>query len=78
MGLEKVGFTEGYDFDLKKWFNAASIFVKIILQRCSFYPNINGLSVFFLESRHKKCRILGGIRHLSPANSLLWAFGVGV
>ncbi len=46
-GLLKVGFTEGYDEDLKKWFNAASSFVKIILQRCQFFQNNKGLKCFF-------------------------------
>ncbi len=27
-GAEKVGFTEGYDVDSEKWFNAASLFCR--------------------------------------------------
>jgi hypothetical protein len=54
MGYEKIGFTEGYDVDPKRWFNAASTFVKIILQRCSFYRNIKDVNDFFLELRGKK------------------------
>jgi hypothetical protein len=47
MGLEKVGFTEGYDVDAKRWFNAVHRFVKIILQRCLFFPNNKGLKQLF-------------------------------
>lgn len=58
MGSEKIGFTEGYDFDPKRWFNAASTFVKIILQRWSFYRNIKGVDGFFLELNGKKRSVL--------------------